>query len=206
MRFCGVLAALALVLVGRHAVACSLPGPEPFTIDPSLIDTEVPEPVTDVSFSLRRGQAPQSDGCSQSASSCDDLGILTLYVTGGDAAPAESSGYLIEVVDGEAPEGLIPAEPVRAADSIVLPWVDAATSDQEVVAFSITVSAVDAAGNVSDPSEPIRIYDSGGSEGCTVARGFLASSWPSALVALAGFGAMAKLARRLRRSRRRLSA
>jgi len=139
---------------------------------------------------------PAGDAGAEDASAADDAapadegGATTdAGETGNDAgaAVAEHVGYVFELVDGEAPEGLLPEAPVLAADdgSIELHWNDGDDDDQEMVSFSVSVRAVDDAGNLGEPSDPIHVFDAGSTEsGCSITRGLLGSWMPSALLSL----------------------
>jgi len=164
-----VLAAGVLVDAGR-ADACSVAESAPHTIDATRMDSVVPEPPTDVSVMITRGPRADSGGCGNDrvSTSCDGIGILQLQLnepaTDDQTAP-ENMGYLIEVIDGSLPRGLsIPATALRS--TLVFSWMDDDTEGQEIIAFSVTLTPVDEAGNVGSASDPIRIYDPGSSEGC----------------------------------------
>jgi hypothetical protein len=196
------LSCAAVLLRVETAYACSYPSPPTLDPDATLADDTAPLPVEDVSFAVRRGTAGEREGCSRSSTSCDDIGTVLLFITPAseDTTPIEELGFVIEVVDGEAPTGLIPpgALQLDQEGKLTLPFVDGATDDQEIIAFTILVTVMDAAGNLSEPSEPIRIYDSGKSGGCRTAPGtLLASPWPGALLVLGVFLAFARLLRRV---------
>ena len=97
--------------------------------------------------------------------SCDDLGwvVIRIVDTEDDRTPDGEIGYLADI-NGVAPEGLDPSHPVRvddAAAQFVLSWTDGATDEQEAVSFEISLSAVDLAGNMSEPSTPVVVSDPG---------------------------------------------
>ena len=161
-----------LVVEAGNAQACSIAENTAHVVDANVEDDTAPEPPTDVSVSINRG-FDSGDGCgSNVVSSCDDIGAVQLQLnepaTDDQATPAKI-GYLVEVVDGTPPRGLsIPADAVRAFNGTQLwfSWVDDSTDGQEVIAFSVTLTPVDEAGNMGPSSDPIRIYDPGSAEGC----------------------------------------
>lgn len=166
-----VLAAGVLAGAGR-ADACSIAGSAAHLIDATRVDTVAPEPPTDVSVVLNRGPYAEGGGCGSDhvSSSCDGIGILQFQLnepaTDDQTAP-ENMGYLIEVVDGSLPRGLsIPATALRS--TLVFSWIDDDADGQEVIAFSVTLTPVDEAGNVGAASDPIRVYDPGSAEGCAM--------------------------------------
>jgi hypothetical protein len=213
---------VAVALRTSPALACVDPPPAEHVPDPTIADTEPPGIVGDVSYSIFRGndrEVAEADGCGQREvrTSCKGNASITFFIeppgpaepdedAGADAgtAAAEHVGYLFELVDGEAPEGLLPETPVLAADdgSLELHWNDGDDDDQEQVSFTVTVRAVDDAGNLGEPSDPIHVFDSGSTEsGCSITRGLLGSWMPSALLSL---GALLFAARATRRAMSRV--
>jgi hypothetical protein len=201
MRWVVSAIAFFAMTLAAHAWCCEVASPSPLVIDPAeqAVDVTPPGQVSVVVPQLKRGVGPSGSGCgSQTATSCDDLGRLTLRV----AAPAEDRtapeqlGYRIRVVAGTPPSGLTfpDGAVVQYAWGLDFAWIDGATNDQEPIDFVIDVAAVDRAGNQGPPSAPVRIADGGGSgKGCRVARGGDARSFALVLAALFG------LARRKRR-------
>lgn len=184
----------------RSAHACSLMANQPHALDAQAqVSDSAPPGVPTVSVeSIRRGKGPESSGCSQSASSCDDVGSIDLLVSAtDDQTSADSIGYRIELASGTLPSGLtLPSGAVRAIGGrLFLIWLDGNTDQQEALSFSLSIRAVDLAGNVGQPAT-IQISDPGSGSGCTVAARGLSIGWPTAVAILVG----AFLLRRRRRS------
>jgi hypothetical protein len=174
---------------------------QPHTLDAQAqVSDSTPPGVPTVSVeSIHRGKGPQGSGCSQSASSCDDIGTVSLLVSAtDDQSSAENIGYRIELASGTLPSGLtLPSGAVRAlgGGSLVMVWIDGNTDQQEALSFSLTIRAVDLAGNVGQPAT-IQISDPGSGSGCTVAGHGLTLGWPSTAAIILGVF----LLRRRRRS------
>jgi len=207
MRMSLRFSALACFLVAsaltfpRIASACDYPAPETHEVDPeeAAVDDEPPAKVDAVGVEIRRGKGPQG-GCSQTSTSCDDIGSITIVPTppSDNRTPSDELGYRVRLVGGVAPSGLtIPTEAVRLQSgdppALYLHWIDGATDDQEAIDFSIALTAIDRAGNEGPESAPIRIHHTGSGSGCRVARG---NDLSLALV----IGAMLWLRRSMRRS------
>ncbi len=58
----------------------------------------------------------------------------------------------------------LPLEVLGEDGGFMLYWDDEASDDQESISFEISLSAVDLAGNMSEPSHPMSVYDPGGVE------------------------------------------
>ncbi|HET6284083.1 MAG TPA: hypothetical protein VFH73_24210 [Polyangia bacterium] len=169
-RVCLALAMAGLLLAAQRAEACSVAGPVPHVVDSSkqATDTTAPPPPVVTLQKIKRGQGPQGGpGCTSSASSCDDLGTLTLLITAIDEdTPRESIGYRMELVSGRLPEGFtLPGDsrPLAPPDqsgqiTMYLHWGDGATDDQESFDFTLSVRAIDLGGNVGGPTM-LRISD-----------------------------------------------
>lgn len=161
------------------ASACEFAGPIEHVVDPAEadVDKEPPAKIETVGVEIRRGEGPEG-GCSRTSTSCDDIGSITLVPTppsDNRTAPNEL-GYRIRLVGGTLPEGLsLPSEAWRAEGSnfpaLSLRWIDGSTDDQEAIDFTITLTAIDRAGNQGPESDPIRIHHTGSRLGCRVARG-----------------------------------
>jgi hypothetical protein len=186
------------------ALACSFASQPDHVLDPlaRASDSTAPTAPTVTVVKIQRGKAPDTDfaSCSQSATSCDDLGSVDLQIAASDdQAPTDSLGYQLVLTSGQLPSGMtLPTGTVRAmAGHIYLHWTDDATEDQEAVAFSLTLRAVDLAGNAG-PSTTMDIRDAGsGDAGCGVGLRRPLSAWPVTTIAIL------LLARALRASRRR---
>ena len=140
-----------------------------------LFDWKAPTAPTIASIAIKRGKGPvQLESGHWKLSSCDGLGWVTIGVDPPDdnRTRADRFGYLIEVVEGEAPPGFVPEKPHRAlfrretGDDeagffFTLLWIDEATDDQEPLDVTIVVKAKDRAGHVSKASTPLRIYHPG---------------------------------------------
>ena len=154
--------AVFLLAAALKAFPCSI-AILPHELDPAetAIDESLPQAPLVSLVEVKRGRAPQAaPGGMMPASSCDDIGMITLRVAGAsdDRTAAEALGYIAIVTSGEPPEGLQPREAVRAPEGeLVLHWLDGATDDQEPLDFELAVITVDLAGNRSAQSRPVRI-------------------------------------------------
>lgn len=197
-RFCLALFLVALVFLSRAADACSFPGPIEHEIDPAeqAIDKEPPARTETVGVSVRRGKGPEGSGCGgQGSSSCDDIGSIALIPTppSDDRTPPNELGYRLRFVGGRLPDGLrIPDDARRLSQgeppALDLRWIDGATDDQEPFDFTVTLTAIDKAGNEGPESAPIRIHHSGSSSGCRIARGTELGSFALVLFSLTWLG------------------
>ena len=155
-------------MIPADADACSFAGPEIHTLDAAeqAVDVAPPGAPTLLDLQIVRGQGPQSAGCGgSSATSCDDIGQIRLnLVAADDRTDAARIGYRISLAGGALPSGLLlPDEPIRTFDGwISLIWIDEATDDQERIEFSLTVTAIDLAGNESAPAASIQVDNAGG--------------------------------------------
>jgi hypothetical protein len=72
-------------------------------------------------------------------------------------------GVLLEVVEGQAPTGLMPSSALGAGPDgrLTLLWGDDVSTVGQPIDFKIVARAVDAAGNTGPPSEPVRIHHDG---------------------------------------------
>jgi hypothetical protein len=117
--------------------------------------------------SIARGYA--AGGCSGSSSSCADIGIVSVFPEAmDDMTPPEKIGFRITLAAGTLPAGLtLPSDVIDLApnSALQLTWVDGATNDQEIINFTLTVVAVDLAGNESTPQTVVVQDDGAGSGG-----------------------------------------
>jgi len=169
MVMVGVLAAGA-----PRAEACSLAPLVEHEIleEERAVDTTPPEAVQGMTVSIKRGVGPTSSGCSQMASSCDDLGWIQLDPVGAtdDRTEPAQLGFIIEKTAGTLPSGMrLPEGPVRAFEGLTLSWIDGATDDQEGFNFTLDVMPVDLAGNVGEAFS-VRIRNAPEDMACTVGR------------------------------------
>lgn len=150
-----------LVLPAGDAAACDFANYIPHVVSADPDDTVAPGKPRIESIAVRRGEH-EADGFS-----CEPLGTITLRVVATDDRSAGSDiGYQVRFAGGELPAGLtIPDEPIAPQDNgdMFLSWVDA--EFEYPLEFSITIAAVDAAGNVGPASPPIALADPG-SSGC----------------------------------------
>jgi hypothetical protein len=175
------VAAGTLIAAEKAAQACKLAVPRPLVLDPQSSDTTPPSAPTATVGSIRRGKGPETNGCSQSTSSCDDLGSIYIALTAtDDEATPDQMGFQLELTDGALPSGLtLPSSPVLAtAGHLYLAWGDGATDEQEAIAFTLAIRAVDLAGNISPPTT-VKVASEG--SGCSLAGG-LRSSWATTVV------------------------
>ena len=172
------------------ARACSLVGPQPHIVDPTLQASDQTPPTlpTPLPARIKRGELVQQTGCGAQVSSCDDLGII--YITAqatDDMTPPEKVGYRLSLESGMLPPGLtLPPdaiEPGEPTDQLVLYWSDGA--DQPPFAFTIRIVAVDLAGNESPPQLLLIADEPSGHAACAVARGGVSRPALAALAALA---------------------
>lgn len=196
-HFCLALFLVSPLLVSRAADACSLAGPDEHEIDPAEqeIDKEPPGRVETVGVLVRRGKGPETHGCRQSSTSCDDIGGISLSPTppSDDRTAPSELGYRIRYVDGRVPNGLrIPSRALKLVPGdppgIGMAWTDGATDEHEAFDFTVTLAAIDKAGNEGPESAPVRIHHSGSSSGCRVARGNELGSFALVLGALFTLG------------------
>jgi hypothetical protein len=176
-----------VIAMERAAMACMYGTPPALVLDPQTkaSDTTSPSaPFAKVDL-VRRGQGPSTEAnCSQSVSSCDDFGSISIALTAtDDQAPADKMGYQVEVVAGRLPDGLaLPSGPVLLTGGhLYLHWSDGATDDQEAVSFTLAIRAVDLAGNASPPAN-LEVSDAG--SGCSLVGRRIGSSWAATVVLL----------------------
>jgi hypothetical protein len=170
---CGIVAA-AFAVIATPVCACEFGGNRPHTVEPQAHAADASPPTAPIVTiqSIRRGKGPERQGCSQTASSCDDLGMIILQVSAtDDQTETASLGYRIELVSGSLPSDLsLPETAVRPATSegLLLYWGDGNTDEQEALDFTLSIRAVDLAGNEGPPTA-VEVRDLG-SGGCSVAR------------------------------------
>jgi hypothetical protein len=177
------LVVACVVLCPVRADACSFGPLETHSLDESekAVDSTSPTALGTSSYTVERGHGPERSGCTETASSCDGTGNITLYLgeVSDDRTPEEKLGFRVELVAGNAPSNSTwPSDPnapsatVRAhvGRTLFLHFEDGEDEDQEAIDFTLRVRAVDLAGNEGPPTE-IRIRDSGSDSGCRVASG-----------------------------------
>jgi hypothetical protein len=166
---------LAGVLAWSPPAAACFAAATPHELDPQeqQLDSSAPGAVEVLAVDIHRGQGPDCSGLGQQSSlSTDDTGTLAIRIAppADDRTPAESMGYRIELLSGEAPAGLLPDVDIRAfeADRILLHWVDGRRDDQEPLDFSLSIRAIDLGGNLGPRSDAVEARHPG-SSGCATA-------------------------------------
>ena len=73
-----LVVAAGAVAMTTEARACSIAAPTQHVVDPSMQATDQTPPMLPAipDAQVTRGKGPKQEGCSQSASSCDDIGTL----------------------------------------------------------------------------------------------------------------------------------
>ena len=187
-----------------EARACSIAAPTQHVVDPSMQATDQTAPMLPPipDAQVTRGKGPKQEGCGQSASSCDDIGTITIAALATDDVTDPSRiGYRFTYgsdVSSYLPSGFQP--PAYAVEPqggfLMLNWLDGATDGQETLNFTLQVVAIDLAGNVSAP-QTVRIFDNRNEPVCALAGDHTPRpglGWIATLVLLA-----AAVARRRRR-------
>lgn len=131
-----------------------------------IVDEEPEEPPPETPEveleNISRGHGPTSDGCfSQSSTSCDDIGSVTLKIENADP----EIGYELEATEGSPSEPLwITDPPIHAFEdgTIVVTWNDEAKDNQESLDYDIAVTAVDRWGQESEDSDTVEVEHPGG--------------------------------------------
>lgn len=155
-----LLSSVVVMAVVRPAEACKIGGSGPYVIDEAARGTDhtPPAAIRVIEMRFRRGTAGDL-----AAGDCGNYSKLSLRVRTTRADPADPLGYRVNLVAGRLPDGLVlPAEPLVADTSgwLYFHWNDNAAV-QGPLDFSLSVTAVDAAGNESTPSPPIVVRDRG---------------------------------------------
>ena len=166
---------VAVLLSGPgEARACKLIPPQMHVTNPSLraSDSQAPALAGPPTVEIVRGKGPEGTGCGgATATSCDDLGRVTITVAASDdRTPAPELGFRVVVKSGNPPPDFaLPSGDILATDGkIFLHWVDGATNDHERISFVLAIAPVDAAGNVG-ASMDLPIAD--GEGGCALGGG-----------------------------------
>ncbi len=169
---------VSIALLPTRTEACSIREPAIFAVA-QTVNANSPPTIVVSSVAVKRGVGPVDEGCgSQSSTSCDDLGVVSLTLDG----MQEQMGIVFET-EGNVPKGLVPTEPVAAEPELFLFFIDGATDEQEAVDFRLRITSVNAAGEMGATSEWIRVYHPGKSEGCATAPGKAGSLLPFLLLA-----------------------
>ena len=178
-----VFGTLAFLLLPASALACSLLGPLPLSVDPELEDATPPQAPVVERVAIRRATGPNIVDGQVESSSCDDVGWITLVLDQppGDAHRADEIGYLLERAEGTLPEGLVLAAVPWVGDTLVLPWLDVGDTRDAAVDFVLRVTPVDEAANRGEAVE-VRITDASTPGSC----GGCGLGLPAGFVPLAG--------------------
>jgi MYXO-CTERM domain-containing protein len=150
------------------ARACSIAVPPIHVLDPAMQATDQTPPTLPPTSvpAIARGYAPS--GCSGSASTCDDIGIVSLFPNAmDDVTPPERIGFRITLAGGALPSGFtLPADAIEQdpGSALRLTWVDGATDNQDAIDFTLSIIAIDLAGNESTP-QTVVVRDSGAPAG-----------------------------------------
>ena len=162
-----IAVSLATFAAAEPARACVLQGAMPFSVDAQAqaSDAVAPDVITRIGVSVLRGTRPHCSNGECTATSCDGIGTVQLEFPElhDDRTPAARMGVLLEVVQGQAPPGLMPAWALQpgAAGTLALTWSDKEDAIEQPIDFMIVARALDAAGNAGPASEPVRIHHDG---------------------------------------------
>lgn len=162
-----LIAAVAVACLSRDAHACKPFGQAPHTIDASMQATDHTPPTLPA---IPPAQLHFGDDSSQGCGSdCADTGIIRIpAVATDDLTTPDKIGYRFTLESGDLAPGLtLPATAVdrNTTDAVNLYWN---STTGRPVDFTLTVVAVDLAGNESAP-QTVRVMDDT-SHACAVAR------------------------------------
>jgi D-alanyl-D-alanine carboxypeptidase len=181
-----VAAAGVLPLLGVPNAEASQVVVVPHTIDSTEVGVDKTPPARPAFTvrKIRRGVGPRhmADGTTTSTSADNFASVEFVVETSDDRSKAFEIGYRTTLVAGSLPEGLqLPKEAYRALGCggvgnfkdclFFLHWLEDSIDFQTPFDFTITAIAIDKAGNMSEPSEPIRVTH----EGVTVDQGLTAA-------------------------------
>lgn len=149
------------------AAACSVAGVQEHTIDADDPDEVAPGAVSLVSVDVVDLGKTTGDGCGGGTSSCDGVGTVSIRVQAeDDSTSLESLGFTLELASGSLLPGInLPDGPVRGwvrdgEVELILVWSPEQPGRSE---FTLSVRAVDAAGNVGEPTEvPVALAEQSG--------------------------------------------
>lgn len=151
------LAALLALADSRPASACSLLTNDDFQEDPAQAGDATPPGAVTGSAEVFRNEEEEGVGCTQVAG-CGDIAAIRLDVSATDnATPADRMGYLVTVVGGEPPAGLvgesfggIRSTPVTGYGGELIFYFD--FNDRAGFQLDLEVRAVDLGGNLGPPT------------------------------------------------------
>lgn len=158
MRLVTAFVSLLAMLAPPPLQACSIVLTR-HAVDESIEDDQAPVLRELRLGNLTRGRAPRSAGGNFVISSCDDIGMMRIHVRAEDrGAGAANVGWEVRVHGESAPEFFNLETPLLASEqTVTLYWSDGASDDQEPLDFSVSVRAIDGAGNSSGWSEPLHV-------------------------------------------------
>jgi MYXO-CTERM domain-containing protein len=176
------------LLWASPASACSFLSDDEHVVDTTTTNGDAPAAPEIGEVTIGRGNGPQRAGCSQMVTSCDDAGWLQIAVSAtDDFTLSEEIGFRVELVEGDLPDGFaFDGVARRARDGALhFHWNDEATDEQEAFDFTVSIVAIDLAGNESEPVE-LDVSDPGSEErGCSHTGGSWLALGPAGLVAAA---------------------
>jgi hypothetical protein len=147
------------------ALACDYSPPQPFEIEADPSDQQAPPPPRATLERVKRGQAPQRNGCGWQATSCDDSGFVLIDL-GLEDADSDEIGYVFEV-RGRYPSALdaLANRPLDQSweGNLQLVWADG--EGHTSYDFDIYLWTVDRAGNMSESPTKLHVEDQG-ADGC----------------------------------------
>lgn len=136
--------------------------------DPTLrdIDTTPPSRVTISGVQVHRGYGGTwFDGNERAWYEGENLGTIQIRhgCSEDDQTPVNEIGYLVRIVDGNPPAGLVfPPDPIAGfCSEYYARWDDGDTWSQDPFAIRIVMTTFDSAGNESAPSDTLSISDDG---------------------------------------------
>lgn len=184
MRWGASVVCASLVVLGASpSAACDFSPPPSYVLDPSEVgvDKTAPSAIGETTHSVTRGRGPERSACSETSSSCDDIGGIQLYVSevSDDRTSVDELGYRVELIAGHLPGFTPPTTPVGAynGNQLFFHWSDDAEDEQESIDVTFRIRAVDLAGNEGPPRE-VRVRDDGRSGGCRIATSSVDVSLP----------------------------
>ena len=161
--FAAAAAVGALVAPIAARAECFTQEPVPHVIDTAMREVDQKPPTfssspTYLNYVGRGHESPGAEGCGGSGDpGCDAYGVVHIEINlaSDDQTPSVKIGYRFTVASGTPPAGLVfPENPVElppGETAFIFLWNDGATDRQEPVDFTLSIAAVDQAGNESTP-------------------------------------------------------